>query len=100
MIKLDGVDYNIHACDLETLQYLYLKLHLLHGAMLDCNCNPLICGFNVVDWMSDVRDKIALLLKRNKEKELKDLEKKLDSMLSAEKRTEMELDEIAKLLND
>lgn len=99
MLTLDGVNYNLHACTLDQLKYLYLKLHLLYGAMLECDCSPDICGFSIVDWKSDVQSKIAILLKKNKEKELRDLEKKLDSLLSNEKKTEIELDQIEKLLN-
>ena len=100
MLTLDGVNYNLHACTLDQLQYLYLKLHLLYDAMLECNCNPDICGFGIADWKSDVQAKIAILLKKNKEKELRDLEKNLDSLLSNEKKTEIELDQIEKLLSE
>ena len=100
MLTLDGVNYNLHACTLDQLQYLYLKLHLLYDAMLECNCNPDICGFGIADWKSDVQAKIAILLKKNKEKELRDLEKKLDSLLSNEKKTEIELDQIEKILSE
>lgn len=46
----------------------------------------------------DVKSKMEIFEQKKKESELKTLEARLDKMLSDEKKTELELDEIAALL--
>lgn len=58
-----------------------------------------ISGYKVDKWMNDVRAKINMKTLKNEEAELKRLEEKLDKLLSEDKKTELELDSIAALLN-
>ena len=58
-----------------------------------------ISGYNIEEWITDIKCKIEIFEYKKKEAELKALEVKLDKMLSNEKRTELELDEITALLN-
>ena len=58
-----------------------------------------ISGYYASEWIVDIKSKIEIITYKEKEKELKVLEAKLDKMLSDEKKTELELDEIAALLN-
>ena len=58
-----------------------------------------ISGYNIVEWITDIKCKIEIFEYKKKETELKALEVKLDKMLSDEKKTELELNEIAALLN-
>ena len=58
-----------------------------------------ISGCNIAEWITDIKCKIEIFEYKRKEAELKALEAKLDKMLSDEKKTELELDEIAALLN-
>lgn len=46
------------------------------------------------DWKRDIENKIKYLENKQKEKHLKSLEDKLNVLLSNEKRTELEIDEI------
>lgn len=56
-------------------------------------------GFTVDEWESDIKTRINKIQITSKKKELDELEKKLNSLVSPEKRTEMELAEIAKKLS-
>lgn len=58
-----------------------------------------INGFTLADWISDVKAKKLQLLHKEKEKELTSIEKQLDAMLSDDKKTELKLDAIEKLLS-
>ena len=58
-----------------------------------------ISGYDVNAWLADISGKLAVITDKKKRDELKTLETKLDKMLSDEKKTELELDEIAALLS-
>ena len=64
----------------------------------DLGINLEIAGYNIEEWIADIKSKIEIFEYKKKESELKVLEAKLDKMLSDEKKTELELDEIAALL--
>lgn len=65
----------------------------------DLGINLVISGYNISEWITDIKCKIEIFEYKQKEADLKALEAKLDKMLSDEKKTELELDEIAALLN-
>lgn len=98
VLNLEGLSYNLNVLQLDDLKLLLVKLnmYLMSGNDLDIGVN--ISGYSVAEWMSDVKYKIEILEHKKKESELKVLEAKLDKMLSDEKKTELELDEIATLL--
>ena len=73
-----------------------VKLNVTSANDLDIGLN--ISGYNISEWMADVKSKMEIFEYKKKESELKMLEAKLDKMLSDEKKTELELDEIAALL--
>lgn len=57
-----------------------------------------IAGFKASDWIKDLKGRLDELNVREEEKKLKTLEEKLDKMLSEEKQTELELENIANLI--
>ena len=57
-----------------------------------------VSGYYLCDWMADLKGKLKDIEKKEEEKKLKNMEKKLDELLSADKRTELEISEIEKLL--
>ncbi len=98
-IDLDGTRYNIHTInDLGSLDFLLVKLHALEMSAKDLGVKINISGFPLEDWLTDLCAKGEALYRKQKEAELKALEKKLDTLLSADKRTELEIDSIADLL--
>lgn len=60
----------------------------------------IINGFSLTDWISDVKSKKSLLEHKAKEKELADIQKQLDAMLSDDKKTELKLSALEDLLKD
>ena len=99
-IELYGQRYNLNVSSKDTLNFLLVLLHSLEMSQddLDFSDPVLISGFTIQDWISDIKSKLDVLARRDKEAQLKELEKKLDALLSADKKTELELDSIAELL--
>ena len=100
-IELDGVRYNLHAAAKSDLVYLLCKLHSLSEAAWDLSCADelIIGGYTVDTWFQDVQARLAYMSYQDEMKKLKSLESKLDSMLSDDKKTELELADIAGLLD-
>lgn len=55
-------------------------------------------GYHINDWIEDIKNKLDVLSKKEEESKLKAMESKLEKLLSEEKKTELEIDEIADLL--
>lgn len=49
-------------------------------------------------WIKDIKSKLSVLALKREENDLKKMESKLDKLLSEDKKTELEIDEIAALL--
>ena len=100
VLDLDDQKYNLNVLQLNDLKLLLIKLnmYLMSAKYLEIS-NLEISGYYVSEWIVDIKSKIEIITYKEKEKELKVLEAKLDKMLSDEKKTELELDEIAALLN-
>lgn len=101
-LDFEGTRYNLHAInDINTLAYIMCKLHTLEMAAADLEIDMsllVLSGFPVSDWMHDLKAKVSIVKRQEKESELKAFEKKLDALLSADKKTELEIDSIAELL--
>lgn len=98
VLSLDNQNYNLNVLQLDDLKLLLVKLNMHLMSANDLGIALEILGYNVADWMTDIKSKIETFEHKAKEAELKTLEAKLDKMLSDEKKTELELDEIAALL--
>jgi hypothetical protein len=57
-----------------------------------------LSGFKIEQWIADIKTKLKMLDKRTKEQELKVLEDKLLTMLSEDKKIDLELDELEKMI--
>ena len=98
VLSLDNQSYNLNVLQLDDLKLLLVKLNMYLMSANDLGIGLDISGYNISEWISDVRSKIEIFEYKKKESELKTLEAKLDKMLSDEKKTELELDEITALL--
>lgn len=98
IIELDGNKYNLNVLSYDNLQLLLVKLNMYLISTKDLKIDLRISGYSIIEWMTDVKSKIEVLESKEKELELKALETKLDKLLSNEKKTELELNEIAELL--
>lgn len=99
-ISLDGERYNLNALDRTTCVYLLAKLSsLITAANKYTLANELvISGYSAHDWLGDLHAKYTSLVQKEKQQKLKTMETKLERLLSNEKRTELEIDEIRSLL--
>ena len=57
-----------------------------------------ISGYGVTAWIKDIKSKLVVSSLKKEEADLKKMEGKLDKLLSDDKKTELEIDEIANLL--
>lgn len=112
VLTLDGVTYNLGVINsLEEIVLLMSKIGSLAtgysiftmGADLDDEKyyhSLKINGFHLDDWAEDVKTRLQQIVLREDKNVLAKIEKKLDELLSEEKKTELELDELEKLLQD
>lgn len=100
-LTIDGVAYNLHALNENELVYIACKLNSLLTSLRDMHfAAPLILsGFDAEDWLDDIRGFLTRMTVNRKKKELKDLEAQLDSLLSKDKKTELDLNNIEAALS-
>lgn len=100
IIEINGQKTNINILSEKDLKSLLVILNMYRMSSANLEMNDFeISGYKVDKWMNDVRAKINMKTLKREETELKELESKLDKLLSDDKKTELELDSIAALLN-
>lgn len=100
VIEINGIKTNINVLNKKDLESLLVILNMYRMSAVDLEMKDFeISGYKVDQWMNDVKAKINMKTLKNEEAELKRLEEKLDKLLSEDKKTELELDSIAALLN-
>lgn len=99
-IEIDGARYNLHAASKSNLVFLLCKLQSLKDAakVYHCESQLVISGYNIQTWIDDVLSRLKSLDYSSNMKRLKSLEDRLDSMLSDDMKTELELQEIEDLI--
>lgn len=100
IIEINGQKMNINVLSEKDLKSLLVILNMYRMSAADLEMNDFeISGYKVGQWINDVKAKINMKTLKREETELKELEFKLDKLLSDDKKTELELDSIAALLN-
>jgi hypothetical protein len=104
MLKFDfKLDTNINTINsLAAANEALMLLGLYKTATENVGLTPeevVINGFSLADWIGDVQSKKEQLIYKKKEKELTDIEKQLNEMLSDDKKTELRLSSIEDILN-
>ena len=100
ILQLDGETYNLNVST-ENLNYLLVKVHslILSADSLTIPAEEIkISGFSLVDWACDISEKIESIKYRDKKRELTNIEKQLNSLLSDDKQTELQIDSLESLL--
>ena len=99
-IELDGVRYNIQVLTREQLILLLVKLnsYFYSAKALELLDDYIISGYKVEEWIVDMKARLDIISRKEEEKKLKSMEEKLDRLLSNEKKTELELSDIAEML--
>lgn len=83
------------------MMIVYFNIYIMSAKDLRIDCNN-VCfdGFSVLDWIEDLNSKKRMIEYNEKKQQLNMLEKKLDKLLSDEKKTELEIDAIASLIEE
>jgi hypothetical protein len=98
-LELDGTRHNIHTLTADALTLLLVKLNSYALSMESLKIDVLnISGYSINDWMADIKLKLDIISQKEEENKLRALESKLASLLSSDKKTELELGDIEKLL--
>ena len=98
MLLLDNVTYNLH---LEISEWLLIKVNMIAMSAKDLGMDISqieISGYKLTEWLEDIGNKLKVQKYKEEKRKLEKLEKQLDSLLSDDKRTELEIDNIAALL--
>lgn len=98
VFRQDVDNLNLRVMSVEQLKLLKVKLHTYAMSAVDLGIDEItISGFSIDKWMHDINMQISVLTRAEKEKKLKETEATLNRMLSDDKRTELELQELAKM---
>lgn len=96
---MDGMTINFNVCSDDALLLLLIRLNSYLISAKDLNMTDFeISGYSVTAWIKDIKSKLEVSSLKKEESDLKKMESKLDKLLSDDKKTELEIDEIAALL--
>lgn len=98
VLDLEGQKYNLNVLGAESLKMLKVRLNMYRLSMKDLSMNIPISGYSVEQWLADISNKISCHEYKKHEKDLEETEKKLNALLSEDKKVELELNELAKSL--
>lgn len=99
VLNMDRTTINLNVCSDEVLLLLLIRLNLYLMSAKDLNMTDFeISGYSVTTWIKDIKSKLEVSGLKKEESDLKKMESKLDKLLSDDKKTELEIDEIAALL--
>ena len=102
MFNYNGNRINIHTLTSVkeiNAMLVHFNTYAMSAENLGIDCED-VCfdGFSVSDWMEDLNAKKTVVEYNEKKSQLNVLEKKLDKLLSDDKKTELEIDAIADLI--
>lgn len=101
-LEMDGTRYNLHTLSKHDLTFLLCKLESLNNVAKSHDLAEYLVfnGYTAENWIADIQQKLDVLTQKADIQALDKLELKLESMLSDDKKIELELDSIANLLKD
>lgn len=99
-LELDGVRYNLNTLNKDTLKLLFLKLSIYHEHTkgIDMFNDMKISNYKLDEWLHDIKSKLENIQLSEEKGKLNIMEIKLADLLSDDKKVELELDEIEKLI--
>lgn len=99
ILNMDGMTINLNVFSDDALVLLLIRLNSYLMSAVDLGMPDFeISGYSVTDWIKDIKSKLEVSSLKKEETDLKKMESKLDKLLSNDKKTEIEIDEIASLL--
>lgn len=103
LLELDNEVCNIRTLNKAKLILLFVKLnsYLMSAKQLGIDETDLkIEKYSIIDWLDDISLRIQQISQNEEMTKLSEMEKKLDAMLSKEKKVELELKEIQRILGE
>lgn len=100
-LEIFGCKKNLHVCNTDDLILLKVQINMLIMSANDMEIHPLdvkISGFSLSDWMADIDAKIEMAKYKKKKSDLDKMKKKLNDLLSEDRRNEIQLDIIESTL--
>lgn len=98
VLDMDGQKTNINVLNEDGLRFLLVKMNMYRLSMKDLEMSIQISGYDVNDWIDDINAKLSTFAYKKRKKELEKTEEQLDLLLSEEKKTELEIERLAKIL--
>lgn len=99
ILEMDGMTLNLNVLSESALILLWIRLNTYRMSAADLGLHKFeISGYDLEDWITDVKARLEVIATKREENDLKAMETKLDKLLSEDKKTELELDSIAELL--
>lgn len=99
VLNMDGMNINLNVCSDDALVLLLIRLNSYLMSAVDLGMSDFeTSGYSVMTWIKDIKSKLEVSSLKKEETDLKKMESKLDKLLSDDKKTEIEIDEIANLL--
>lgn len=99
VLNMDGMTINLNVCSDDALMLLLIRLNSYFMSAVDLGMSDFeISGYSVTAWIKDIKSKLEVSSLKKEEADLKKMGSKLDKLLSDDKKTELEIDEIANLL--
>ena len=99
LLVIDKVTYNLHV---ESSELLLIKVNMMAMSAKDLGLDiskVIISGYSLADWIDDIQNYLKVQSYKDEKRKLEKLERQLDALLSDDKRTELEIDSIAAMLN-
>lgn len=99
-LELNGNRYNIQTLGKSDVITFLVTLNSLASSAEELGLLKefKLSGYNVMDWLSDLKSRLDILNVKDEEKKLNEMEKTLATLLSEDKKTEMELEKIKSML--
>ena len=100
VLHFENNTYNLNVLNEDELKLLLVKIHAYYTSAKDLGYPDLkLSGYGIKLWEFDIQAKLLVLLQNKERRILLEKEKQLDGLLTNDKRTELEIAEIAKSLN-
>lgn len=98
LLVIDKTTYNLHV---DSSELLLIKLNSMRLSAKDLGIDTsklMISGYSLDNWITDVKNNLSIQNYRTEKKKLDSLEKQLTALLSDDKQTELQIDQLAALL--
>lgn len=97
LLVIDKTTYNLHV---DSSELLLIKLNSMRLSAKDLGIDTsklMISGYSLDNWITDVKNNLSIQNYRTEKKKLDSLEKQLTALLSDDKQTELQIDQLAAL---